>query len=143
MAHPSLQFGSIIHHHDVPDPQGTPAGPHFAVVLNSKDEIDAGLQDLDLAVITSSFDKPLPAGWFIIPQYIPAKPGGHQLTGLSKLSVVKCTWFVSLPRSECRFKHKHVSKDTALQIQGYYAALAAQARQQHQKPSPSKANPAH
>lgn len=66
---------------------GKAVGEHFAVVLNSQAEIDAG-KDLRVAVCTTSFEMPLRSGWFAMP----TKPGGHAVTGLSEACVVKSTW---------------------------------------------------
>lgn len=83
----------------MPDPYGKPVGPHFAVVLNTDEELKTGC-DLDVAVISSSIPGGvIQDGWFELPCTL-GKPGGHEKTGLSVRSVVKGTWVVEIPRAE-------------------------------------------
>ena len=79
---------------EIREPNGKPAGGHFAVVLSSQAEIDAG-EDLRVAVCTTSFQLPLPSGWF----FLPTKPQGHAVTGLREACVVKATWLQSVPQA--------------------------------------------
>jgi PemK-like, MazF-like toxin of type II toxin-antitoxin system len=87
-------FGTIVLA-DVADPNGNPAGPHPAVVLNRQDEIDAG-DDLWVAVCSTSFGYPLRSGWFDMP----TQPGGHPATGLTEACVVKATWLQTVPQAK-------------------------------------------
>lgn len=79
---------------EVREPNGTPVGPHPAMVLNRQEEIDA-FRDLRVAVCSTAFGYALPAGWF----EIPSQPGGHPLTGLHEACVVKATWLQTIPQS--------------------------------------------
>jgi hypothetical protein len=90
---PQIQFGTIILA-VVEDPNGDPAGPHPAIVLNRQVEIDDG-NDLWVAVCSTSFDYPLRSGWFDMP----TQPGGHPATGLSEACVVKATWLQKVPQT--------------------------------------------
>jgi len=92
-AQPTIRPGTIILA-QVNDPTGKPAREHFAVVLNSQAEIEAG-EDLRVAVCTTSFETPLRSGWFAIP----TKPGGHAITGLGEACVVKATWLQVVPQA--------------------------------------------
>jgi hypothetical protein len=92
-----IQSGSVVWA-EVAEPDGvTPAGEHPSVVLNKQAEIDAGI-DLRVVVCSTSFDFPLPSGWFIMP----TQPGGHPRTGLAEACVVKATWPAIIPQSAVR-----------------------------------------
>lgn len=82
---------------EVCEPSGTPAGEHPALVLSPQAGIDAGL-DLRVVVISTSFSYPLPSGWYDMP----ARPGGHEITGLEEACVVKATWPQRMPQSAVR-----------------------------------------
>ena len=61
---------------------------HFAVVLTSDNDIERG-SDLIVAGISTSYEYPLPANWFLLDTL----PGiGHPITGLKEACVVKNDW---------------------------------------------------
>lgn len=94
MATPTIQIGTVIYA-EVCDPNGTPVGPHFCVVILPNAEIDRG-DDLRVAVCTTSFGYPLKSGWF----EMPSTPGSRSKLGLREATVVKATWIQSIPQSE-------------------------------------------
>jgi hypothetical protein len=121
----NIKHGSIVHVSDCPDPDGKPAGPHFAIVLNSQKSIDAG-DELLLAVITTSFSRPLQDGWFLLTDYTPGKPGAHEKTGLTELSVVKGTWLVILARKKVKHKGKRAPAAIVRQLHGWIERLRSE-----------------
>lgn len=108
MAHKQIQFGSIVHHPDLPHPDGTLAGPHFCVVVSDEAEISAGSVLQVAGISTTGLTAgPLPSGWFLI-DIVPGRPGGDPMTGLVELCAVKCNWIVEVARSDINFRNKHV-----------------------------------
>lgn len=90
----TIRTGTIIWA-NVTDPvTHQPVGEHAAIVLNPQREIDAG-HDLDVYVCTTSMQN-RQSGWFDVP----AKPGGHEMTGLDQACVVKATWHNIIPQNQ-------------------------------------------
>ena len=131
MAKHKLKFGSIVHHPNVPHPNGTPAGPHYVVVLNPQEEIDSG-SDLRVAGISTTLTYPLPDGWYELDN-TPGKPGGHPNTGLFEACAVKGTWIARLPQSEVENRGKRAPLRTVRKIEDFLARQLAKLRKQKKR----------
>ena len=137
VAHRQIQFGSILHHPDLPRPDGTLAGRHYCAVVSDAAEISAGVVFQVVGITTNPQPRPLPSGTFAI-DVIPGRPGGDPTTGLSELSFVVCTWNATIPQSSIApFHGKHVPLKVARDISAWFNAKDAEERAH----AAAKANP--
>ena len=122
MSHSFLQFGSIVHHDNLPDPLGRLTGNHFAVVLSHENEINSE-DEIWVAGISTNYSPLNPEdGVFPIKDYIPGRP--HPETGLSEACAVKLKeWTVLVRKADLTFEGKHISKSLGRQLQAWIDRL--------------------
>jgi mRNA-degrading endonuclease toxin of MazEF toxin-antitoxin module len=78
---------------DVLDPQGKPCGHRRPVMLL---RAATSSENVWGVAISTTFADPLPDHWLPLP----SSKGGHPVTGLKELSVLKCDWTVSISKTE-------------------------------------------
>jgi hypothetical protein len=130
---PPLLYGSIVHVAQVTDARGNDAGPHFGVVLNTAESIEAG-EDLRLAMISTRYSYPVRDGWFELDN-TPGKRGGHDKTGMSEACVAKGTWLRMKPQADVKNEGKRAPVAIANKLNAFIDQGAAARRNSANPPS--------
>jgi mRNA-degrading endonuclease toxin of MazEF toxin-antitoxin module len=107
-----LQRGTIILA-DLDDYNGK-ISPHFAIILTSTAEIEAGA-DLFVVGISTSFTRPLPSHWFEMESH----PNGDCTTKLRRPCVAKADWQNVIKASQIKVVRGRAKASTVKQILRY------------------------